>query len=211
VATINPPPRRPPGHGSDGPAPTYAHAVEAFLIAHDRAGAWSAGTAVKYCQSLAILGTRLSDGPPAPWSRRWTPPRGRRTWRQRSLPPSRRWPRLPAPGTSPRCARHWGGAARGWLATDPPVGWARPKIARDHSRALARARYERTSPRTSGEQIAALWCLDVGLREKTLWRLLYETAARATEILTLDIADLDQAGKRARVISKGGDTDWVYY
>jgi len=89
--------------------------------------------------------------------------------------------------------------ARGWLAGDPTAGWARPKIARDHSRAL------------TPDQIAALWRLDAGLREKTLWRLLYETAARANEILTLDIADLDRAGNRARVISKGGDTDWVYY
>ena len=88
--------------------------------------------------------------------------------------------------------------ARGWLVGDPTAGWARPKIARDHSRAL------------TPEQIAALWRLDVGLREKTLWRLLYETAARATEILTLDITDLDRPGKRARVVSKGGDTDWVY-
>jgi len=109
-----------------------------------------------------------------------------------------------------RSALGWWRPGVGWRPT-PTVGWARPKIARDHSRALTRARYERTSPRTSGEQIAAPWCLDVGLREKTLWRLLYETAARATEILTLDIADLDQPGKRARVISRGGDTDWVYY
>jgi len=84
-------------------------------------------------------------------------------------------------------------------AVSATAGWARPKIARDHSRALTR------------EQIAALWRLDVRLREKTLWRLLYETAARASEILTLDIADLDRPGKRARVISKGGDIDWVYY
>ena len=62
MATSSPPPRRPIGDGCNGPAPTYAHAVEAFLIAHDRAGAWSAGTAVKYRQSLSILGTRLSDG-----------------------------------------------------------------------------------------------------------------------------------------------------
>jgi len=85
----------------------------------------------------------------------------------------------------------------GW--SPPTAGWARPKIARDHSRALTL------------EQIAALWRLDVGLREKTLWRLLYETAARASEILTLDIADLDRPGKRVRIISKGGDIDWVYY
>ncbi len=62
--------------------------------------------------------------------------------------------------------------ARGWLAGDPTAGWARPKIARDHSRALTR------------EQIAALWRLDVGLREKTLWRLLHESAARTSEILS---------------------------
>jgi len=63
VATINPPPRRPIEDGCNGPAPTYAHGVEAFLIAHDRAGAWSAGTAVKYRQSLTILGSRLAEGP----------------------------------------------------------------------------------------------------------------------------------------------------
>jgi integrase len=44
----------------------------------------------------------------------------------------------------------------------------------------------------------------------SLWRLLYETAARAEEILTLDAGDLDQASKRARVLSKGGKTEWVY-
>jgi hypothetical protein len=116
MATISPPPRRPPGEGR---APTYAHAVEAFLVAHDRTGAWSAGTAVKYRQSLTILGTRLAEGPIGASVAALDTPRGRRTWRQRSLPPSRRWPRLPAPGTSPRCARHWGGGGPG-LAGDRP-------------------------------------------------------------------------------------------
>ena len=44
---------------------------------------------------------------------------------------------------------------------------------------------------------------DVGLREKTLWRMLYETAARAEEILDLNIEDLDFAGRRAQVKAKG--------
>jgi integrase len=48
-------------------------------------------------------------------------------------------------------------------------------------------------------------------RDKTLWRLLYETAARAGEALALDVTDLDPTNKRARVIGQGGDTDWVYY
>ncbi|MGI5488837.1 tyrosine-type recombinase/integrase [Microtetraspora malaysiensis] len=44
---------------------------------------------------------------------------------------------------------------------------------------------------------------EVGLREKTLWRMLYETAARAEEILGLNIEDLDFAGRRAQVKAKG--------
>ncbi|WP_017577867.1 tyrosine-type recombinase/integrase [Nocardiopsis kunsanensis] len=51
----------------------------------------------------------------------------------------------------------------------------------------------------------------VGLREKVLWRMLYETAARAEEILTLDVGDLDAAMRRARVRSKGGAIEYVHW
>ncbi|GAB2451008.1 site-specific integrase [Nocardia tengchongensis] len=44
---------------------------------------------------------------------------------------------------------------------------------------------------------------EVDLREKTLWRILYETCARAEELLQLNIEDLDLAGRCARVKSKG--------
>lgn len=36
------------------------------------------------------------------------------------------------------------------------------------------------------------------LREKTLWRMLYETTARAEEILGVNIEELDLARRRAR-------------
>jgi integrase len=52
---------------------------------------------------------------------------------------------------------------------------------------------------------------DVPLREKTLWRLLYESAARANEILALNIEDLDLDGRRAPIRSKGGDTEWIHW
>ena len=39
----------------------------------------------------------------------------------------------------------------------------------------------------------------VPLREKTLWRMLYETAARVSEVLALDVEDLDRARRRAPV------------
>jgi site-specific recombinase XerD len=89
---------------------------------------------------------------------------------------------------------------RAWLSTDPTSGLKRPKVPVDRTRALTR------------EQIASLWRrYDVALRERTLWRLLYETAARANEILSLDIEDLDLRSKRARVRSKGGATEWVFW
>ena len=52
---------------------------------------------------------------------------------------------------------------------------------------------------------------DVPLRERTLWRMLYETAARASEVLALDVEDLDLEQRRAAVRSKGGDTEFVYW
>ncbi|GAB2965954.1 tyrosine-type recombinase/integrase [Streptomyces heilongjiangensis] len=44
---------------------------------------------------------------------------------------------------------------------------------------------------------------DVHLREKTLWRMLYETVARAEEILGVNIEELDLAARRAPVKAKG--------
>ena len=52
---------------------------------------------------------------------------------------------------------------------------------------------------------------DVPLREKLLWRMLYETAARASEVLALDVGDLDRARRRARIRSKGGSVDMVVW
>jgi integrase len=71
-----------------------------------------------------------------------------------------------------------------WVTADPTAGWARPKVPVDNTRALTRA------------QVAAIWKLDVPLLDKALWRMLHETAARAEEILGLDVPDLDLPGKR---------------
>ena len=97
-----------------------------------------------------------------------------------------------------RSALAWWAEA-GWVAADPTAGWARPKVPVDTTRALTRA------------QVAAIWRLDAPLRDKALWRMLYETAARAEEILGLDVPDLDLPSKRGRIVSKGGTTDWVHW
>ncbi len=41
--------------------------------------------------------------------------------------------------------------------------------------------------------------------------MLYETAARASEILALNVEDLDLEQRRAPIRSKGGDTEVVYW
>ncbi len=81
----------------------------------------------------------------------------------------------------------------------PDVAERRPEPV-DDTKALPRAAVERLLSRR-----------DIPLRERTLWRMLYETAARAGEILALDVEDLDLAARRARVHSKGGATEYVYW
>jgi integrase len=70
----------------------------------------------------------------------------------------------------------------------------------DHTKAIAVASLERLFRRE-----------DVAIREKCLWRLLYETAARAQEVLSADVTDLDLENKRLRVRRKGGDSDWLHF
>ncbi|MGO9752540.1 MAG: site-specific integrase [Solirubrobacteraceae bacterium] len=61
-------------------------------------------------------------------------------------------------------------------------------------------------------QIDRLWRRgDVAIREKALWRLLYETAARASEVLSLNVEDLDLENRRAVVRSKVGDVELLHF
>lgn len=70
-------------------------------------------------------------------------------------------------------------------------------------------RHDQALPRDLIERL----CTDPrhGLRERTLWRMLYETAARAEEVLRLDVDDLDQANRTALTVRKGGDRDRLHY
>jgi integrase len=54
-------------------------------------------------------------------------------------------------------------------------------------------------------QLEGLWHREgVPVRDKTLWRLAYDSAARTNEILSLDLPDLDLPAKTAVIIGKGG-------
>ena len=89
---------------------------------------------------------------------------------------------------------------RGWIDGDPAAVLGRRREPDDRTKAIAESSLERLFRRS-----------DVGVREKCLWRLLYETAARAEEVLSTDVVDLDLENKRLRVRRKGGDADWLHF
>jgi integrase len=91
---------------------------------------------------------------------------------------------------------------QGWLdpATDPTRSLRRRGRAPDRTKALSRDQIE-----------ALLGRQDLGLRERTLWRLLYETAARAGEVLALDVTDLDLRNRCAKVRRKGSAVDVIVW
>ena len=62
------------------------------------------------------------------------------------------------------------------------------------------------------EHLVALWSRpEIDLREKLLWHMLYDTAARANEILALNVEDLDPGRKRADITGKGGHRQTVVW
>lgn len=87
-----------------------------------------------------------------------------------------------------------------WLTTDPGRRLERRKVTRARDRAIPRARLERLFTDDRNQ-----------LRERVLWRMLYETCARADEILGLDVPDLDMEFRRALVVEKGGDRAYVHW
>jgi site-specific recombinase XerD len=89
---------------------------------------------------------------------------------------------------------------RRWLVEDLTVDLERRPEPADRTKAIPLPQLERLWRRE-----------DVAVREKALWRLLYETAARASEALAINVEDLELDNKRVRVRSKGGDIDWLHF
>jgi site-specific recombinase XerD len=87
-----------------------------------------------------------------------------------------------------------------WVHADPARHLERRKITARGDKAIPRSRLEQLLADTRH-----------GLRERVLWRLLYDTAARAEEVLSLDVGDLDLEFRRALTRSKGGDREYLHW
>ncbi len=94
-------------------------------------------------------------------------------------------------------------ARQGWVVTSPAVGLERRR------ERTGRAQAVRTRAIPVEELEAFLADPGHHLRERLLWRMLYETAARAHEVLLLDVEHLDVANRRASVVGKGGNAEWI--
>jgi len=168
---------------------TVEEAVEAFLAERDL----SAGTRRKYRETLELLEAYAEGDSVADVS-------GRQLVRFMSS----RW-RGSAPATWNRqraCLRSFFAycARQRWIVEDPSEALERRRVPADETRAIPHAELEKLWGRR-----------DVPLRERTLWRLLYETAARAQEILELDVEDVDLPNRRAVVVAKGGARELVHF
>jgi len=87
-----------------------------------------------------------------------------------------------------------------WLDHDVTQGLERRRVVEDHTRAIP------------AEELDLLFARrDVGLRDRCLWLLLYESAARANEVLSLNVEDVDLNAKRAYTVRKGGDRDVLHF
>jgi site-specific recombinase XerD len=91
---------------------------------------------------------------------------------------------------------------QGWTACSPALGLERRHLRVDRSMDAQR----RAIPAT---ELLAFLGGEHALREKALWWLLYETAARANEVLALDVEHLDLAHRRALVLAKSGQAELI--
>ena len=93
---------------------------------------------------------------------------------------------------------YWGQLS--WVVGDPTRAIRRRRRPADRTRALSRAEIDRLLTRDA-----------IALRERVLWRMLYETAARSSEVLALNVEDLDLPNRRAKVRRKGGASDIIVW
>jgi integrase/recombinase XerD len=66
-------------------------------------------------------------------------------------------------------------------------------------------------PALTGAQVAELFGTAASLREHAFWRVIYDTAGPADDILGLDAGQLDLHGHRAHSAPRGGPTGWIQW
>ena len=185
-------------HKLRGPQVTVSEAVEAFL-AHYVADL-APKTRTAYSATLALFTAEFGDADAfgldpdalATWFRSRWGERSASTWNQNrsALKSAASWWNEGIRRTE---GQHWG----------IPDLFARigPRdVPAKGDRALTREQIRRLLDDTR-----------VPIRERALWALLYESAARVHEVLALNVEDVDAQNHRAKVVRKGGASDTIIW
>jgi integrase len=177
---------------------TVAEAVEAFRIhylaglAPKTQGAYGATLAAFTAEFGEADVYRLDPETVAAWFRsRWAE-RSPRTWNQNrsALTSLCGWWNDGVRRTPGQC----------WGVPDPFVRIGPRDLPEDRTRAL------------TVDQVRQLLAdTRVPIRERALWSVLYESAARVHEVLALNVEDVDFANHRAKVKRKGGASDTIIW
>lgn len=158
----------------------------------------SAGTKEKYRQWLGAVISTLPGGYTAPLS----------TWTTETLSVAFQ---AVHGGLAPRTVNARIAAVRSFLGYARRHGWPvgavelvadRRAVKRDPTKSIPAPALDRLWERR-----------DIPVREKTLWLILYASAARSVEILNADVHGgcLDQSNNRIRIIQKGDTPRWAVY
>lgn len=178
---------------------TAAEAAEAFLVSYaaDQAGR----TYAEYRRTIGAFTARfgeqdvhqLDPAEVAGWFRATYGQRAPQGWNaaRAALRSMRMWWNDGHPGKDD---------GQGWAIGDPFARIAFRKVPADRGRALTRAQVRQL-----------LEDRRVALRERVLWHMLYESAARVNEVLSLDVEHLDRANNQAPVRRKGGASDIIVW
>jgi site-specific recombinase XerD len=175
-------PRKPAAKTAPGARPTLAKAIKAFFTERDLADRSRRVYETAYRALLAHYGSKAPVDVVKPAGMRSVLLKG---WAQAS--PATWNVRVAALQSFGRYGVH-----SGWFRKNPAASLERRRTRRDESRAIAY------------DELAAMWSdTSWPLRDRLLWCCLYATAARAREVLSLNVEDLDLPKKRAWVFGKG--------
>jgi integrase len=103
------------------------------------------------------------------------------------------------------------GSLFSWLVDHEHIGISPAARLRLRKERVTRTQ-ERQAQVVGFAELRALWSdARHRLRDRAFWALAYATAARADELLSLDVEDLDLANREAQIVGKGGDAQRVFW
>ncbi|GAB4569685.1 MAG: tyrosine recombinase [Anaerolineae bacterium] len=95
------------------------------------------------------------------------------------------------------------GQRQGWLTHDPSAGLESPRVTRHAPTVISVEMLERLQHMADGDQSPK------GMRDQAILNLACTTGMRVTELISLDLSDVNLAARSIRCTGKDGDQRWL--